>query len=104
MGYIMSEFTGTSERMDDNTPIAYFEPNTTQKLYFHIYHPTGTSWEFDELFAELYHGNLEDFEFVTNIICTNFTDGVTVGHYLLLADDFYYDENGINLHLHSATH
>ena len=94
IGCIKSEFSGTSEKMDGNTPVAYFETNTTQKLHFHIYHPTGTSWEFDELFEELYYGNLEDFEFVTNIICTNFTDGITVGHFLLLPNDFYYDENG----------
>ena len=38
---------------------------------------------------------LEDFEFVTNVICVYFADGTTVGHYLFLHDDFYYDENGI---------
>ena len=95
IGYIKSEFSGTSERMEDNTPIPYFETHSSQKLYFHISHPTNASWEFYELFKELYDGNLESFKFVTNIIYTTFTDSTTVGHFLLLPNDFYYDENGI---------
>ena len=95
LGYINSDFIGTSQRVKDNTTRAYFETNTTQKLYFHISHPTNTSWQNDELFKKLYYGNLDDFKFVTNIICVYFTDGTMVGHYLSLPDDFYYDENGM---------
>ena len=95
IGYIDSDFQGTSQRMEENGMYAYFEPNTTQKLYFHISHPTNTSWQNDELFQELYYGDLEDFVFKTNIICVYFTDGTVVGHYLSLPSDFYYDENGI---------
>ena len=94
IGYIDSDFLGTSQRIEDNSTRAYFEPNTTQKLYFHISHPTNTSWQNDKLFKELYYGNLEDFVFITNIICVYFTDGTMVGHYLFLPSDFYYDENG----------
>ena len=95
IGYIESEFSGTSERPNnDNSSIVYFETKTTQKLYFHIYHPTGVSWESDELFEKIYYGNLEDFKFVTNVIYTKFTDGISVGHFMLFPKDFYYDENG----------
>jgi hypothetical protein len=54
-----------------------------------------TSWQNYGLFKELYEGNLEEYTFVTNIICVDFTDGTMVGHYLFLLDDFYYDKNGI---------
>ena len=96
IGYIASDFWGTSERMTEhgNTRV-YFESNTTQKLYFHISHPTNTSWQNDALFKELYEGNLEEYTFVTNIICVDFADGTMVGHYLSLPGDFYYDNNGI---------
>lgn len=94
IGYINSDFTGNSQRIKDNYTQSYFESNSRQKLYFHISHPTNTSWQNDELFKELYYGNLKDFKFVTNIICTDFTDGTTVGHYLFLPNDYYYDDNG----------
>ena len=95
IGYINSDFIGTSQRIKDNNTQSYFETKSTQKLYFHISHPTNTSWQYDELFKELYYGNIDDFRFVTNIICVYFTDNTTVGHYLFLPSDFYYDENGI---------
>jgi hypothetical protein len=94
IGYINSDFLGTSQRTEDGNSQAYFETNTKQTLYFHISHPRNTSWQNDALFKELYEGNLEEFTFVSNIICVNFTDGTTVGHSLVLQSDFYYDENG----------
>lgn len=94
VGYIQSHFSGTSERVEGNIHRNYFETNTKQKLYFHISHPTDTSWQGYELFKELYDGNISEFRFVSNIICVNFTDGTIVGRHLSTLD-FYYDENGV---------
>ena len=94
IGYINSDFLGTSEREKDGVSRVYFETKTKQTLYFNISHPTNTSWQNDALFKELYYGNLEDYTFISNIICVDFTDGTMVGHYLFLPSDFYYDENG----------
>lgn len=95
IGYIDSDFLGTSKCIEENSTRSYFEPQTTQKLYFHISHPTNTSWQNDELFKELYYGDLQDFVFITNVICVYFMDGTVVGHYLFSPSDFYYDGNGI---------
>ena len=96
IGYIDSDFYGTSERVTDKgNTLQYFETNSKQTLYFHISHATNTSWSGDELFQQLFEGNIEEFTFITNVICVYFTDGTMVGHYLFLPDDFYYDENGI---------
>ena len=94
VGYIESDFMGTSQRVEKENTRAYFKTNTKQTLYFHVSHPRNTSWQGEELFKEIYEGNLEEFKFVTNIICVYFTDGTMVGHYLHLPSDFYYDENG----------
>ena len=94
IGYITTDFYGNSTRTEDNTTYKFFEKETTQTLDFNMSHPTDTSWQGHELFQELYYGNLEDYTFVTNVIYVYFSDGTTVGHYLFLNTDFYYDENG----------
>lgn len=92
IGHIQSTFEGTSEKRQDATLVYYFEPNSIQKMYFHLSHPTNRSWENNEVFKELYYGNAEDFTFTTNVIYVAFTDGVVVGHNFAT---YYYDENGI---------
>ena len=67
-----------------------FEANSNQSLKFHISHTRGYSWSGDELFEELYYGDLEDYTFVSNIIYVHFSDGTLVGRY----GDYYYDEDG----------
>ena len=95
IGYINSDFTRNNQQTQTNVTQSSFEPNSTEKLYFHISHPTNTSWQNHELFKEIYEGNMDDFHFITNIICVYFEDGTMVGHYLFLPSDFYYDENGV---------
>jgi hypothetical protein len=90
IGHIQSRFEGTAEKTKDRNQVLYFEPNTTQKLYFHIKHPTNHSWEGYEVFKELYYGNINDYTIITNVISVTFTNLVVVGH----KSYYYYDEDG----------
>ena len=92
IGYINMHFVGNAERTEGNTVKQYFEPNTDQKLSFSLQHTTNTSWDNNDIFREIYFGNLEDYRFETNVVCVTFEDGVTVGHAFA---DFYYDEKGV---------
>ena len=91
IGHIQSRLEGTLEKNQEGNLVNYFEPNTTQKLYFHLSHPTNHSWDGYEIFKELYYGNAEDYTFVTNVIYVTFTDLIVVGHN---GGSYYYDENG----------
>ena len=92
IGHIKSNFQGTSSHHDKSHYGKYFEANSNQKLEFSIAHTRGYSWNGHEIFEELYYGNLEDYTFVTNIICVYFYDGTWVGQ--AGSFSYYYDEKG----------
>ena len=90
VGYIESSFSGASSHYENSHNGEKFEANSDQNLKFRISHTRGDSWSGDELFEELYYEDLEDYTFVSNIICVSFSDGTTVGRY----GDYYYNEDG----------
>ena len=94
IGYIRSNFLGTSSRIEKNTEERYFESNSKQTLKFRLSHDRKTPLIWEPLFKELYDGKSEDFTFVSNVICVCFSDGTVVGHLSLDSLDFYYDEFG----------
>ena len=91
IGHVDLKFDGTNERIEDATRQYYFESNSSQKLYFHLKHNSNDDWENNEIFKELYYGNLQDYTFKTNVISVSFTDSVVVGHNFA---SYYYDEKG----------